>query len=411
MNVLQMWKTDYLHGGGGAIAMHRLHTGLRHAGVNSKILCLKKTTDSPYSIKYAQNNVLRRIESRLKRIALKQGLNDTYLLNSFLMGRNPAFQRADVINIHGTHGFINYLALPLLSRYKPIVYTLHDMWPYTGHCAYNYDCLRWETGCGECPYPENNPPIQKDNTRIEWWLKDKVYRSSHLVIITLSTRKTEETQRSMLKRFPIYHIPNGIDTSVFKPLDPNKCRMELGLPANKNILMFAALSLDQPNKGGNFLVEALRNLPESLKSDTVLLTIGQGDSLIGEKAGIQSKNLGFIRDDHQKAVAYSSADIFISPSRGETLPLVLQESAACGTPMVAFDVGGVTDILKPGFSGYLAKPENAEDLCKGIVALLRDDQLRRKMSHNAQNLILKQFTLELQVKRYIALYDNCLQQK
>jgi glycosyltransferase involved in cell wall biosynthesis len=411
LNVLQIWKTDYLHGGGGAIAMHRLHTGLRDAGINSKILCMRKTTDSPHSIQYSPNKILKKIESRLKRIALKQGLNDIHFLNSFLLGRIPAYQKADVINIHGTHGFLNYLALPVLSRYKPIVYTLHDMWPYTGHCGFSFDCERWITGCGQCPYPQTHPAIEKDNTHLEWQIKNKVYRLSRLKFVTLSTMKTQEVLKSMLNRFPIYHIPNGLDVEVFYPLDSDQCRRKLGLSQNKKVLMFAALTLDQPRKGSDLLIKALQNLPEALKSNTILLTIGHSDSSIGERAGIQSINLGFIRDDHQKVVAYSAADIFISPSRGETLPLVLQESAACGTPMISFDVGGVADILQPGFSGYLAKPESAEDLSKGIVTLLENDSLRAKMSQNARKIIIKEFTLEMQVKRYIALYQDCLRKR
>lgn len=409
IRVLQMWKSDYLGGGGGAIAMNRLHMGLKTAGIDSKILCIRKTTDSPDSIRYNPNRFIKKIENGLERPIAKLGLHDIHRLDSLLIRFHPAYQKADVIHIHGTHGFLNYLALPLLSMGKPMVYTLHDMWPYTGHCGFSYDCERWQTGCGKCPYPENHPAVQKDNTRIEWKLKDWVYRLSNLRCVTLSKMKTQEASKSILNRFPIYQIPNGLDVDVYYPLDSEQSRRKLGLPLNKRVLMFAALSLDQPRKGGDLLIKALQNLPESLKSDTILITIGHGDSLIGEKAGIQIINLGFIRDDHRKAAVYSAADVFVSPSRGETLPLVLQESAACGTPMVSFDVGGVRDILHHGSTGYLAQPESAEDLCKGIEALLGDTLLLSQMSRNARDAILKEFTLEKQVKRYIRLYQDCLQ--
>jgi glycosyltransferase involved in cell wall biosynthesis len=408
IRVLQMWKTDYLGGGGGAIAMNRLHIGLKAAGIDSKILCIRKTTDSPDSIRYSPNRFIEKIENGLKRSTANLGLHDIHRLNSFLIRFHPAYRKADVIHIHGTHGFLNYLALPLLSMSKPVVYTLHDMWPYTGHCGFSYDCERWKTGCGKCLYPENHPAIQKDHTRIEWKLKDWVYRLSDLRIVTLSTMKTQEASWSILNRFSLYHIPNGLDIEIYYPLDSEQCRRQLGLPLNKRVLMFAALSLDQPRKGSDLLIKALQNLPESLKSDTILVTIGHGDRLIGEKAGIPIVNLGFIHDDRQKAVVYSAADIFVSPSRGETLPLVLQEAAACGTPLVSFDVGGVADILHHGITGYLAQPENAEDLCKGIITLLEDARLRNQMSRHARNVILKEFTLEKQVQRYIKLYQDCL---
>ena len=408
MNILHMWKTDHLHGGGGAIAMHRLHTGLRAAGINSKILCVKKTTNSPYVIKYSANRILGRIEHRLKRFALKQGLNDIYLLNSFLLGQNPAFRKADIINIHGTHGFLNYLALPLFSMSKPIVYTLHDMWPYTGHCGFSFDCKRWKTGCGQCPYPENHPAIQKDNTRIEWKLKDWVYRASHLAVVTLSTMQTKEVGSSLLNRFPIHHIPNGLDTNVFQRIDADRSRSRLGLPSGKKVLMFAALSLDEPRKGGDLLIKALTSIPQALKSKMVLLTLGDGGGVIGEQAGIESKNLGSIYDDHQKAMAYSAADIFVLPSRAESFSLVVLESMACGTVAVAFRVGAVPDIIEHGVNGYVAESESAADLCKGIITLIKDKQLRTKMSRNARKVVLKEFTLEKQVERYFELYQDCL---
>ena len=411
IRVLQMWKTDYWGGGGGAIAMNRLHTGLNAAGIDSKVLCIRKTTDSSDSIRYYPNRFIEKIENGLKRITVKFGLHDIHRLNSFLIRFHAAYRKADIIHIHGTHGFLNYLALPLLSMGKPIVYTLHDMWPYTGHCGFSYDCERWKTGCGKCPYPENHPAIQKDNTRIEWKLKDWVYRISNMAIVAVSKMKTREARLSLLNRFPIHYIPYGLDTNVFQPIDPERCRRRLDLSQNKSILMFAALSLDQPRKGGDLLIKALASIPQTMKSNLVLLTFGDGDNVIAEKAGIESVNLGFIREDHQKAMAYSAADIFLSPSRGETLPLVLLESAACGTPMVSFDVGGVGDIVQDGFTGYLAKAENATDFCKGIVALLENNQMRTQMRRNSRNLILEKFTLEKQAERYIELYQNCLRSR
>ena len=110
-------------------------------------------------------------------------------------------------------------------------------------------------------------------------------------------------------------------------------------------------------------------------------------------------------------IAYSAADIFVSLTRMETQGLVLQESAACGIPMVAFNVGGVPDIVHDGVTGYLAQPESAEDLCKGMVALLKDARLRMQMSHNARNLILRDFTLKTQVQRYVELYEDCLRRR
>jgi glycosyltransferase involved in cell wall biosynthesis len=408
MRILHFWKTDYWGGGGGAIAMNRLHKGLRESSIDSRILCRNKTTDDPSVIKYYSSNFLRKIEYRIERITKKLGLNDIHLINSFKIRRNNAYQESDLVHTHGLHGYFNYLALPQLTKNKPTIYTLHDMWSYTGHCAYSYDCKRWKTGCGNCPYPENHPAIKKDNTHLEWKLKNWVYNHSNLIIVTLSTAKTIEAKQSMLKGYPIYHIPNGINTNVFRPLDPERCRKELRIPPKKNVIMFGAIDLKQFNKGVDLLVKALKSLPKTLKNDTILLNIGHGGDFINKAVDIQTISLGFVGDDQDLSVAYSAADLFVSPTRAESLPLVLQESMACGTPLVAFNVGGVPDIVRPGITGYLAESENYDDLKNGIVYLLEDKHLREKMAQQGREITLQEFSLELQVQRHIKMYDEAI---
>jgi len=412
VNVLHLWKTDRFGGGGGAIAMYRLHDGLRDKAVDSKILCLNKTTDSPFSIKLVSpSKFLQKLEHRIKRFSLKRGLHDIYRLNYFAIKNNALYQKADIVHIHGTHGFLNYLTLPFISRKQPTIYTLHDMWPFTGHCGYSYDCKRWETGCGHCPYPENHPAIQKDNTRIEWHLKRMVYQLSNLTIVTLSDAKTEEARKSILRRLPIYQIPNGLDLTVFKPLNPDICRKKLGLPTDKTILMFAALSLSQHNKGGDLLFKALQRIPAKLKSNMVLLTIGENGDKIQDWSGVETKNLGFIKEDNMLAEVYSAADFFVSPTRAESLSLVIQESMACGVPVVAFNVGGNPDVVRHGENGYLVEPENDEDLSIRIVQILEGKNRRQLMGQKSRELMIKDYSIEQQVNDYIALYQNTLNTK
>jgi len=120
-------------------------------------------------------------------------------------------------------------------------------------------------------------------------------------------------------------------------------------------------------------------------------------------------NLGYVSSDRLKSIAYSAADLFVFPTRADNLPLVLQESMACGTPMVSFKIGGVPDLVRPGITGYLAEPEDAKDFCNGIVQLLEDQNLRDRMSQQCRAIALKEYPLELQVQRYIELYRQVLQ--
>jgi glycosyltransferase involved in cell wall biosynthesis len=407
IKVLHLWKSDSARfGGGGAAAMYRLHSNLRKHSVDSQILCEHKTTDSPHVkvIKRWSN-----VESLIKRLTSRIGLNDIHRISSFLIKQHEAYQAAEILNFHGIHSsFISYLALPSLTEKKPSIFTLHDMWCLTGHCAISYDCDLWKSGCGHCPYPDAYPPVMRDATRVDWKLKEWVYNRSNLVIVTPSTWLTKQAKQSMLKRFPIYHIPEGVDMETYKPQDSNSFRSLLNIPKGKKILMFAAVDLNQFSKGGDLLLDALGSLPGSLKKELVLLLLGNQGESIGEASGIRSINLGYVSDDHLKVTAYSAADLFILPTRAEAFGLVALESMACGTPVVSFRVGGVTDLVRPGVSGYLADPENANDLRDGIVQLIDDECLRNNMGHMSREIAQKEFSSELETKKYIDLYNRLL---
>jgi glycosyltransferase involved in cell wall biosynthesis len=285
------------------------------------------------------------------------------------------------------------------------------MWSFTGHCAYSYDCDRWKIGCGKCPYPEAYPAIQRDNTHLEWTLKNWVYERSHLTIVTPSRWLAEQAQLSMLSRFPIHHIPNGVKTNLYQPLDPEQCKAVLGIPVTKRVLMFGAEILGDLRKGADLLLKVLQGLPQSLKSEVLLLTFGKSGDEITKAADMEVFNLGYIGGDRMKAIAYSAADLFLFPTRADNLPLVLQESMACGTPMVSFKVGGVPDLVRPGVTGYLANPEDIKDFQDGILELLEDPDLRAQMGQNCREIALQEYSLALQTQRYIELYQQILSQQ
>ena len=220
--------------GGGIIATQRLHLGLKKAGIDSKILCKNKKLESADSIPFPQSKILSKIEPRLQKVTSKLGLNEIHCLNTFRIKREKAYLDADILHIQGIHtGFFNYLALPWLSAEKPTVLTLHDAWPLTGHCSCSYDCDRWKIGCGECPHPDFHPAIQRDNTRLEWKLKNWVYHHSNLTIVTISNWLTEQARQSMLNFLPIHRIPNGVDTEGFFPLDQDECPECLDYPQKR----------------------------------------------------------------------------------------------------------------------------------------------------------------------------------
>ncbi|MGB6301520.1 MAG: glycosyltransferase, partial [Rivularia sp. (in: cyanobacteria)] len=328
MNVLHINQSDI--SGGAAIAGYRLHKALLAKDFNSHLLVGKTNISHPRITSVPRKHFL---EKQLNRFTSSFGLKYINHISSFDIPKHIFYKNADIVNFHNLHlDYFNYLAIPSLTQNKPAVLTLHDMWSFTGHCAYSYDCERWKIGCGKCPYLNTYPAVARDNTSLEWKLKNWVYNHSNLSIVAPSNWLVEQAKQSMLKNLPIYHIPYGIDTQAYQPLNPEECRFVLGIPADKKVLMFGAQSLKDSRKGADLLVKALSKLPESLKAETILLTLGHGSESLAQTVGMECLSLGYVSSDRLKSIAFTAADLFVFPTRADNLPLFLQESMACGTP-------------------------------------------------------------------------------
>jgi glycosyltransferase involved in cell wall biosynthesis len=400
MNVLHVNRADRV--GGAAIAAYRLHQALNTQGINSSVMVETAITDDE-----AVTTVppLDWLSKRLYRFTHQAGLNEIHLASTFNILKSSAYQQATVLNFHNLHtGYFNYLAMPKLTQHKPAVFTLHDMWSFTGHCAYSFECDRWKNGCGQCPALASYPEVSRDSTSIEWQLKRWVYRHSNLHIVTLSKWLTAQVKQSILRELPLYEIPNGIDTECYQPLESKACRQALGLPTEQFILLCAAADFQDRRKGGDLIAKTLAQIPGSLKAKTTLVVLGDGGDQLSALTGIEVKQLGYISSEHTKAQVYSAADLFIFTSRADNLPLVLQESMACGTPMVSFDVGGISDLVRSGITGHLARPADTNDFCRGISTILSNDPLRQQMRVNCRRIALEEYDIRLQTSRYIELY-------
>jgi glycosyltransferase involved in cell wall biosynthesis len=405
MRVLHINQSDTF--GGAGIAGHNLHQGLLKQGTESDLLVGRMETNSD---RVALVPKASEAEKRLSRFTQRLGFNHVHLLSTAQIKHHPFYQSADLVNFHNLHtGYFNYLAIAELAQIKPAVVTMHDMWWLTGHCAFSYNCDRWKIGCGNCPDLTIFPPMRRDSTRWEWKLKDWVYDRAKLTFIAPSRWLADLTKQRFQERFPTYYIPNGIDLETYQPIEMAECRDRLNIPQHKKVLLFVSHDLQERRKGGDLFLAALERLPASLKAEIVMLTLGEGDPTLAEKVGVQAVNLGYVRDDDLKAIAYSAADLFVFPTRADNLPLVLQESMACGTPMVSCDVGGVSDLVRPDVTGYLAKAEDVDDLSNGIKTLLEHKEQLQKMRENCRTIAVLEYSIALQAKRYLELYQQVLQ--
>lgn len=406
MNVLHINRAD--SAGGAGIAAYRLHQGLLQQKIASRLLVDRKQLDTPLSARIPRQRYLEKARAKL---GYCLGCNDITLGSTGRLTRHPFYQAADILTFHNLHGdYFNYLAIPKLTRAKPAVWLLHDMWGFTGHCAYSFECDRWRQGCGHCPYLDTPPAIQRDNTALTWRLKRWVYQRSRLTIVTPSQWLTHLAQNSLLNRFPIHYIPNGLDLNTYQPLDTATCRAALGLPPTQKVLMFVAQDLSDPRKGMDLLITALNALPTSLKQTLTLLTLGSGGDALADRVEAAVLPLGYVGGDRLKAIAYAAADLFVFPTRADNLPIVLQESLACGTPMVSFAVGGVPELVRPGVTGLLARPKDPQDLADKLTILLKNDTQRQHMARRCREIALQEYSLEQQTRRYVALYTAVLRE-
>jgi len=259
-----------------------------------------------------------------------------------------------------------------------------------------------------CPYPEIYPAIRRDATALEWKLKKRAFTHSRVTIIAISRWIERLVRQSLLGECRIEWIPNGIDLKVFRPLDQRMCRDLLGLPQDRLLVLFAAADMADKRKGGDLLSEALLRLPEALRAKISLVIMGKTKRDTAQGHGMQTFELGYIHDDLLKTQVFSAADLFVFPTRADNLPLVLQESMACGTPLVSFNVGGVPDLVRPGITGLLAEAEDCVGFARHIQALLEDNDLRRKLGHSCRKIAEAEYDVVLQARRYGELFAELL---
>lgn len=281
----------------------------------------------------------------------------------------------------------------------------------TGHCAYSYECERWRSGCGSCPYLRDYPGLRRDTTALLWRVKKAIYDRSELTLVAPSKWVAKLAKQSpLLGRFPIHVIPNGLDITVFRPIPKIAARRMFGVHPQSHVLFFSA-SVSDRRKGATFLAEALVRLSLDGWKDLMLLVAGPDGGRWNIDAPFPVVRLGEIRDDQKLAAAYAAADLFVLPTLADTLPNGVVESMACGTPTVSFDVGGVSDAVMHMETGYLAVSRDSADLARGIARLLNDKNLRLQMGHRCREIAEREYSLEQQAQAFEELYRTVVGQR
>ncbi|MDH3222201.1 MAG: glycosyltransferase family 4 protein [Gemmatimonadota bacterium] len=405
--------------GGAARCAYRLHQALRDAGVDSRMLVRRKASDDPTVQAFRPSpTVSARLRRRLRRWRIRRALQDNEDRRSVryepfhgdLTESGPELldwvdDEAHVVHLHWVSRFLDYPSvLPELARRGPVVWTLHDMNMFTGGCHYDDGCGRYTLECGRCPQLDSNE--ESDPSRGVWRRKRTLFSrlsKGRLHFVTPSQWLARELRASGIvpEDTPISVIPYGVDTATFRPIPVAQARDSLGLPPDKKAVLFVAESVESRRKGFGELRATLPLLDRT--DDFLLLSLGKGQPSFD--LDIEHHHLGFVKDDERLATVYSAADVFAMPSQEDNLPATVLESLACGTPVVAFDTGGLPDMVRPGVTGALAPLGDRAAFARRLRAQLDASPTLR---NGCRTVAEQEYSLDRQAERYMALYESVL---
>ncbi len=416
MKVLHLNVSDL--SGGASRAAYRLHQGLMGIGVNSQMLV--QTQDSDDQTVMSSNTKLgkdlTKLRSALSRLPLKlypHGELSEYSSSWLPDGVAARVEQLapEVINLHWISK--GYLQIKTLARLKkPLVWTLHDMWAFTGGCHYSYNCDRYMDSCGACP--QLGSDRNWDLSRWQWQSKAKNWRHLDLTFVSPSSWLAKLAQASSLGRdMRVEVIPNGLDVNRYKPVNRQIARSLLNLPQDKQLVLFGAINAtSNQRKGFHLLYPALQSLSKSGWQDRLELVIfGSSQPKNPPEFGFQSRYLGSLNDDISLALLYAAVDVFIAPSTQDNLPNTVMEALACGTPCVAFNIGGIPEMIEHQKNGYLAQPYNTEDLALGVAWILENRERHEKLCYFARSQVEQEFSLEKQAYRYLTLFNEIVNKR
>lgn len=411
--------------GGAGKAAYRLHKGLESIGFDSKMIVLNKKSRDP-SVKVLPVSYLGRMQDCLNvskyNSPISSQVNERWQKSLLKYPKRPTglemftdaessirldlireIQEADIINLHWVAGTLDYLNAALALKDKILVWTLHDMNPFTGGCHYSGDCQKYMVSC--CACPQLGSDDVNDLSKKNMIKKRFAYQSLKLNIVAPSRWLGECTKQSaLLSHTHVDIIPNGLPLDTYKPYPKKQSRKAFGISENAKIILFGADSVSNNRKGFVYLLEALNRFSLNKDHQYIIVTFGRLPQGIHFPSKYQVLNTGQISNENQLAMIYSAADVFVIPSLEDNLPNTVIEAMACGLPVVGFNIGGVPDMVEHGTTGYLAKPKDIFDLFQGIEWIITSCDNGVDFSHRCRQRAEQKFACDFQAQAYGDLY-------
>lgn len=393
--------------GGAARAAYRLLCGLRQQEVPAQMLVRGKADRDPDVIK-CEPDWLGWCKGWLdilptKRYPRRRPGNFNPALIPDRLKSSVNVLAPDLLHLHWvSYGFLRVETLATIGL--PIVWTLHDSWPFSGGCHLPGECRKYEGECGACPVLGSSDT--EDLSRRVWRRKQRSYRAARMTFVAPSRWMAARARASSLLRgHAVEIIPNGVDMVQYAPGDRQSARELLGLPRDRQIILFGARhALSDRNKGFDLLCAALGQLSPELRHQSTLVLFGETTRLPLPSLGMEIITHGEVKDEAAIVALYRSANLLVVPSREENLPNMVSEAMACGLPCVAFDVGGIADQILHRENGCLVPALNTGALSAEIAWLLESADTRSFLERNAREHAVKSFSLERVSIQHLALY-------
>lgn len=405
--------------GGAAIAAKRLMTALNKNGVKARMLVRDKQSNN-LNVLPLPKSIWHKVRFISERglIFLANGCTKKHLFDidtawcGVDITQLTEFQEADIIHLHWVNqGMLSMKDLNAIFKSgKPVVWTLHDTWPFTGICHYIGQCEHFKEACGHCPLLRFSG--RNDMSAAAFAHKAKIYTGSRLRMVGCSEWIMRLAQDSKLTEgLVVEHIPNALNTTLFTPHANLETRKKRGIPVNKYVLLFGAMKITDKRKGVEYVPELCRYLQKhypQVAENTVVALFGNATEALIQKIPLPTIELGYVNNESELADIYAAADVFVIPSLADNLPNTVVEALSCGTPCVGFQVGGVPEMIIHKQNGYIAPLGSAEELAKGVAWTLEH---KDELHDAARQWALNHCSEHKVAARYTALYERMLSHK
>ena len=398
--------------GGAAVAANRLMKALNNNGVKAKMLVRDKESDTLTIVGLPKSPMLHwhflweRFVIFCRLHFSRKHLFEIDLANTGSdITKLREFQEADVIHLHWINqGMLSLNGIrKILRSGKPVVWTMHDIWPATGICHLTLGCHYFVSRCANCKYLPGGGSSNDLASRV-WQRKQQMQADENIYYVACSRWLESEAKSSaLLKGQKITSIPNPIDTHIYKKGNKEEARQRLGLPLDKKLILFASQRVTNENKGMSYLIEACRQLGDLCE---VVILGGHAEEVVAQLP-MKAHPLGYVNDEQRIVDVYNAADVFVLPSLSENLPNTIMEAMACGVPCVAFKVGGIPEEIDHLKNGYVAAYRDASDLAKGIEWILQKADYE-VLSQQAVHKVMQCYSQQSVAVKYLDVYQQAM---